>query len=886
MKAKAKSLRFLGEGKKLTVPFFQRTYVWDDGNWKELLNSFDNIDTKPFLGSMILKNITKALGPEEKMIIDGQQRLTTITILAKALYDSLPQEAKGPDSGIEADLKNFLFYKDNASDTFYASHVKIEHSRLDKTAYEAVIKAGLFPDKSAIDCDTINEYSSQIYQCYKYFMDALKNRSVEELKLLHDAMFSEERKVFVLIELEQNDVNEQSIFDTINRAGVRLSAADIIKNNLFKLCLDRCGEVGENEDDVWKLYDQNWNQLFYADEDARRCWDDKRIFGNVERTNLEFLLYCVATIKWGKDKDIFSQLEKVFSDNIEDYSYKQLTALVEEINSYGKLFKTWIIDFKANLSSPDTMPHFKHTRYVPRLLLILERFGVQMFYPYVLKRMADVDCNFEDATLSHDFNVLESFVVRRRLSGRGVTDYAIKCNQMLREEDGLKNALITELSSEDSATNDRSFVANATKIKNRETAKILLFCIELYRRNNPKYDINALQYNYTLEHIMPQKWETHWKPVPIYTEDGTKFSGSDEEGRLIRNTAVYSLGNMILLKDKLNTSVSNNSFELKIEGNGKYYGYREYASSLLLAREIVEGYDNGQSEWNEKRIHDRLHTLMEDALIIWPSFASELPKSHFDEEEERLTTVEESLSVDDFTDEAFQDPLKLIDEMIILTSGESTNAVSSDTPPDISGMLSRDEFIRRVSVHAKTVRRYIHMGEIIPDAIIQVSAHRTNDYYLPQSVVQYAEKFGWQLIDEENLYSTFIDMIEKMIMSYSYKPIFINALLSKANVDGEVRLSDIAIHFREFYNARRNAGLVTEKPDSIFSKEGYSDDEAKKTILIQPYARFAEMGMMSYDADSEEISIHKAIWDRLDSKEKTRLSAICNQKLEEYYSRF
>ena len=883
MKAEAKSLRFLGEGKKLTVPFFQRTYVWDEDNWKELLNSFDNIDEKPFLGSMILKNITKALGPEEKMIIDGQQRLTTITILAKALYDSLPQEAKGPDSGIEADLKNFLFYKCNASDPFYASHVKIEHSRLDNAAYEDVITAGLFQGKSAIDRDTINESSSQIYQCYKYYMNALKNCSVDKLKALHDAMFSEERKVFVLIELEQNDINEQSIFDTINRAGIRLSAADIIKNNLFKLCLDKCDEVNETEEDVCKLYDQNWNQLFYADEDARRCWDDKRIFGNVERTNLEFLLYCVATIKWGKDKDIFSQLEKVYSENIEEYSYKQLTNLAEEIRKYGELFKTWILDFGANLSSLDTMPHFKHTGYVSRLLLILERFGVQMFYPYVLKRMADVNCNFEDEALAHDFCVLESFVVRRRLSGRGVTDYAIKCNQMLREEDGIKTALIAELVSEDSSMNDRAFTANAARIKNRETAKILLFCIELYRRSDPKHDINALQYNYTLEHIMPQKWETNWSSVPIYTEDRKIFSGSKEEGRLIRNAAVYSLGNMILLKDKLNTSVSNNSFELKIKGCGNHKGYQEYAT-MLLAKEIVDEYTNGQSEWNEKRIYDRLQSLMKDALIIWPDFASEFPQTHYgDEENEEEATVEDSLSVDDFTDEAFQDPLRLIDEMEALVSGGQANVDSSDTVPDVSGMLTQDEFIRKVSIHSETVLRYIREGKIIPDFVIPVSEHRRKNYYSMESIIGYAQKYGWQFVDEGDLLPAFKSMVEKMTMSYSYRPVFVNAILSKANFEGKVSLGDIISSFREFYNTRRSAHLVIEKPDSVFFREEYSDDEAQKTILRYPYARFAEMGMVSYDADNEEICIHKAIWDGMDSTEKDRLRSICHQKLDEYY---
>ena len=197
--------------------------------------------------------------------------------------------------------------------------------------------------------------------------------------------------------------------------------------------------------------------------------------------------------------------------------------------------------------------------------------------------------------------------------------------------------------------------------------------------------------------------------------------------------------------------------------------YQEYAT-LLLAREIVDEYAKGQSEWNEKRIHDRLQTLMKDALIIWPNFASEFPQSHYDEENDRVVAGEDLLSVDDFTDEAFQDPLRLIDEMESLASGGQASATPSDIAPDVSGMLNRDEFIRKVSVHAKTVRRYIRIGEIVPDAVIQVSAHRTNDYYLPQSVIRYAEKYGWQLIDEGNLLPAFIDMIERMTMSYSYKP--------------------------------------------------------------------------------------------------------------------
>ena len=64
-----------------------------------------------------------------------------------------------------------------------------------------------------------------------------------------------------------------------------------------------------SNDEVIELYQKNWNDIFYNDTD-RRLWDSTRIFGNVERTNLEFLLYCVATIKWGKDDNIFKKLRQ------------------------------------------------------------------------------------------------------------------------------------------------------------------------------------------------------------------------------------------------------------------------------------------------------------------------------------------------------------------------------------------------------------------------------------------------------------------------------------------------------------------------------------------------------------------------------------------------
>ena len=665
MQAKTESLRWLGEGKKLTIPFFQRNYVWEKKNWEELLYNFDNIDTvMPFIGSIIVKGVTKALGPEEKIIIDGQQRLTTLTILAKAIYDCLSEETQ-KDSGITTDIKNYLFYKNNTSDPFSKSIVRIEHSRIDSKYYEHIIRAGLFADCPKIDdYEALDDEQSRIYGCYKFFRTVLKSRTEDQLHKLHDALFEDKNRVFVLIVLEYGDVNEQCIFDTINRAGEKLSAADIIKNNLFKGCLDSCAEASVDRDDVCKLHDEKWAKLFYGDPDSMKLWEERRVFGNVTKSNHEFILYCVAMIKWGKNfvsdnkkNSIFNLLEKVYIDNTKEYTYEQFEKLITEINTLGNIYRKYIIDFQKSLDNSESIPHLMFSNHVLRLLLILEKFGVQMFYPYVIKRINDCGEDLNCSELINDFRILESFVVRRRLSGRGVNDYAEKCNKMLHGED-IRNVLIPEMTSEESDINDTMIKSCIKNIKNNETAKILLYCIELYRRNDSRHDIKDLCYNYTLEHVMPVKWDKYWSEVPVLDEQGKAMDKDNPDRISERTKAISNLGNMILLTSKLNSALNNREFSIKVNGDGKHSGYSAYGS-LLLTKEVVDIYPN---QWNEVAIKNRCDNLFKDIVNIWPDYYSELPSTHSNTQSaDELCETDPDL--DAYTAEQFEDAGKMLAAM-------------------------------------------------------------------------------------------------------------------------------------------------------------------------------------------------------------------------------
>ncbi|MEM4959327.1 MAG: DUF262 domain-containing protein, partial [Nanopusillaceae archaeon] len=210
MKAEVKSLMFLSTEGKLAVPFFQRNYVWRQENWQDLLNELLDMRNKSiFLGAIILKELHSSPGKIRTLeIIDGQQRLTTLSILLKALYDTLPQEIKGQIESYILDLLKIRNY-----DEPLTWEPRLELSYSDKEAYKQLLENN-FRLK--------HESESLIIQCYNYFTNELKRRSVDDILKLFNKLLTSE--LFVVIYLDKEE-NEQFIFDVLNTTGVRLSLA-------------------------------------------------------------------------------------------------------------------------------------------------------------------------------------------------------------------------------------------------------------------------------------------------------------------------------------------------------------------------------------------------------------------------------------------------------------------------------------------------------------------------------------------------------------------------------------------------------------------------------------------------------------------------------------
>ena len=92
-------------------------------------------------------------------------------------------------------------------------------------------------------------------------------------------------------------------------------------------------------------------------------------------------------------------------------------------------------------------------------------------------------------------------------------------------------------------------------------------------------------------------------------------------------------------------------------------------------------------------------------------------------------------------------------------------------------------------------------------------------------------------------------------------------------------------YFRKFYEARRAAGLVVEKANSIYARGDYTDAQAQRNILSNPFKRFEDMQMLHHTRTLGVVQVDESVWKKLTEEEKQEIQRICDEKLESYFER-
>lgn len=589
MDAHAKKIKDILNGSRLLeIPYYQRAYVWNEDLWKRFLEDIVEL-TKPqakphFIGSIILKQQqTPSMGgvSDIRTVIDGQQRLTTIAIFFKVLSLKLGQP--WVFDGVCKCLSVI-----NGQPTMVLA---FRHNHIDKEAFEQIMNLSQ-PDNISVDKNgKVVPSESQIINAYQYFL-----REIDTTTLNANNYTTILDKILIVgIDLTF-DEDEQQIFDTINSLGIKLTTSELLKNYFFN-------ENNFNE------YQKYWESVFEKDKDQKRYWDQEIISGVMRPHLIDVFMAAYLTIKihddkyhvTTEDKLRYARTEKLFEsykDFIQKYMGGNKAVLMQEIYQYAQLFM-------ENFNPQCDEESLTNEVGIERINVIIFALKMSTMLPYVLYLLINQPSIQERNAI---FDYLESYMMRRTICHIDTRAYyKLYSDSLLTKQittlNDLKDFIDNKTEDKVLSSPSDSDVQNAINTRvlvNDQNTGILYMLESKLHSVLSATALKGLKY-YTLEHLMPKKWENTWDKT------GLTQQVIDE-----RNEKLYTFGNLAIIPGKLNTSISNNTWQVKLYGKGTKTGLIANASGLVTLEKYLH-----MQDWNEVSIANRADDLYRQIISVW-----------------------------------------------------------------------------------------------------------------------------------------------------------------------------------------------------------------------------------------------------------------------------
>lgn len=242
----------------------QPRQVWNEENqwkplWNDVVRMADRLLREPherhyphFLGAVVLQQVQNPVGTmQERVIIDGQQRLTTLQIL----FDALHAELTAVDVTMLAQRVETLVLNPEAFCRQPEDRFKVWTTNRDRPAFNAVMAA-----TPPIDYGAVGFAGERLVQAHRFFSDCARDwlscDGSERIEARAAAIEKVVRDLLQMVVIDLNaDENAQEIFETLNARGVRLEAADLIKNFVFQRLLDAGADVESASERYWKNFE-------------------------------------------------------------------------------------------------------------------------------------------------------------------------------------------------------------------------------------------------------------------------------------------------------------------------------------------------------------------------------------------------------------------------------------------------------------------------------------------------------------------------------------------------------------------------------------------------------------------------------------------------------
>lgn len=600
--------QLFGAQVRYVVPMFQRPYVWTrEDQWEPLWGDIRTLadrvleatgpsygvpDAPPhFLGAVVLdQQLVPSPYTTVRHVIDGQQRLITLQLLLDAAQSIVQHHGEQAD----ASALGMLILNNPAVLQHDDEIFKVWPSNPDRNGFRAVMRDDFTPDA---DLNT-----ARIVQAHRFFASEIEEWSEPSddpdktrARLHALSLVLMQLLKLVVIDLEPGD-NAQVIFETLNHRGTPLLAGDLVKNFVF--------QVAEAEGaDVERLY---WDQWSPFDADV---WRRQIKQGRLYRPRIDVFLNYWLTMRRAHDVPT----DRVFSD-FRDY-----------VSTLGSPISTVVADLAAGAEVFDQLDRWPWTSvegtFAYRALSVMEQYALG---PLLLWLLGWTEDRLPVSQRQLALRALESWLVRRMLCRMTAKQVNVLVIDLLKDlaAAGPETAGATlvaffaghEAESRkwptDSEVREALRVQPTYKAISRARLRMVLEAVEDRLRTPLSDEQHCGRGMYTIEHVLPQGWGQYW-PLP---------AGDPQLLTFERDRVVQRLGNLTLVNNKLNPSLSNRPWtDAAAQAAGYDFGKRsllQQHGTLHLNTRIVTGWPE---YWDEDCIAARGEKLADLVLSVWPS---------------------------------------------------------------------------------------------------------------------------------------------------------------------------------------------------------------------------------------------------------------------------
>lgn len=505
----------IGNGKIYRVPPFQRDYSWNEENWEDLWQDIlvlhTNPDSSHYMGALVLQS--SSTSDKEFTIIDGQQRLATLSIIAIAAIEKIQklverEEQKEANQERQEILKRTYLSDKDPRSLRYSSKILLNENNND------FYQSNLINLRSPRNIRSLSKSNQLLWQAFQYFSNYLEElndvvQSGEKLAgFLTDTVA--QRLLFIQINVE-DELNAYTVFETLNARGIELSSTDLLKNYLFSLF--------KGPDDL---------------QEAQRQW--RRIINTVQMEKFpEFLRYYVSLKQTRVRRE---RLFKIVRESLKDG--QQAFELLDQLENYSSLFialsnsndEFWR-DASENRPYIRELELFRVKQTYPTLFTAYKRFSSEDF-----TRLLKLVC-----VLSFRYTVVSSLNPNELETLYNKVAILITNGEITNPKqvfDNLRSVYV----SDEKFLQDFSLLSISTNGQK----KLVRYILCKLETDASHIDVN--EDSFSIEHILPESLSSDWQQ---------SFTDAQIE------EMVYRIGNLTPLEPHLNRQVGNELYPIKRE---------------------------------------------------------------------------------------------------------------------------------------------------------------------------------------------------------------------------------------------------------------------------------------------------------------------------------